>query len=72
VERAVSDDETAAEALRRELSAVREASRPGELVAATPDDGRSLARQVARAMVRYAGWWMLAVGVMVALTLLLP
>lgn len=65
-------DDAAAEALRREIAAVREASRPGELVAVTPDDGRSLARQVGRATVRYAFWWTLAVGAIVALALLLP
>jgi cobalamin biosynthesis protein CbiD len=71
VERPVSDDESA-EALRREIVAVREASRPGELVAVTPDDGRSLARQVGRTTVRYVLWWTLAVSAIVALTLLLP
>jgi hypothetical protein len=39
--------------LQREILAVREASRPGELVAVTPEDGRSLARHVGRATVRY-------------------
>ena len=46
---AVDDDP-----LRREIEAVREASRAGEIVAVTPDDGRSLARHVTRATVRMA------------------
>jgi len=59
------------EALRREIAAVREASRPGELVAVTPDDGRSLARHVGRAAVRHALVWTLLVGAVVALAMLL-
>lgn len=61
-----ADDDT----LARETAAVREASRAGEIVAVTPDDGRSLANHVGRATVRVSLLFLLMFAAVIALSLL--
>ena len=63
----MSDDE----ALAREIAAVREASRSGEIVAVTPDDGRSLAYHMTRATARGVLWAAIMFASALALALLL-
>jgi hypothetical protein len=49
------------EALRLERDAVRRASQPGEIVAASPDELRSFWFYVRRALLRGALWFILVV-----------